>query len=61
MGTAMLFGNQTNHQLDSLNPSYSETSLIRQPSGPINGGLINEVTLLLKTSLMQPFNKQTFY
>ena len=36
---------------------YRETSLIRPPSGPTVSGLVNEVVLLLKTSLMQPFNK----
>ena len=36
---------------------YSETYLIRPPSGPTVGGLINEEALLLKTLLMQPFNK----
>jgi len=36
---------------------YSETSLIRPPARPTVSGLINEVALLLKTSLMRPFNK----
>ena len=34
---------------------YSETLLIRPSSGPTSSGLINEVALLLKTLLMQPF------
>jgi len=34
----------------------SETLLIRPPSGAMVGCLINEMALLLKTLLMQPFN-----
>jgi len=36
---------------------YSETSLIWPPSGPTVSGIINKVALLLKTLLMQLFNK----
>ena len=40
-----------------FNYRYSETSLIWPPFGPTVGGLINKMALLLKTSLMRPFNK----
>ena len=41
----------------ALTTINSETSLMRPPSGSTIGGLIKEVAVLLKTSLMQPFNK----
>ena len=52
-----LFRITNSEQLLHLVLLYIETSLIWPPYKPTSSGLISKVALLLKTLLMQPFNK----
>jgi len=45
----------------TFNFTYSETSLIGPPMGPYMSGPINEVALLLKTSVMWPLKNWSYY